>query len=97
MQSTFSKGVIFALCAAALNATIGVLSKVLMNNGFTASSVAVIKTVLGCVLLSILLFFLKRPATSTKWAQAAIWHSLASLCCSISKRPPIDTTLRQVW
>lgn len=72
MQSTFSKGVIFALSAAALNATIGVLSKVLMSNGFTASSVAVIKTVLGCVLLSILLFFLKRPAASTKWTQAAI-------------------------
>ncbi|SEC15632.1 hypothetical protein SAMN05216178_3654 [Pseudomonas saponiphila] len=33
MQSTFSKGVMFALCAAALNATIGVLSKVLMNDG----------------------------------------------------------------
>ena len=45
MQSTFSKGVIFALSAAALNATIGVLSKVLMSNGFNASSVAVIKTV----------------------------------------------------
>lgn len=72
MQSTFSKGVIFALSAAALNATIGVLSKVLMSNGFTASSVAVIKTVLGCVLLSILLLFLKRAAASTKWTQAAI-------------------------
>jgi len=47
MQSTFGKGVIFALSAAALNATIGVLSKLLMSNGFTASSVAVIKTVLG--------------------------------------------------
>ncbi len=43
-----------------------------MSNGFTASSVAVIKTVLGCVLLSILLFLLKRPAVSTKWTQAAI-------------------------
>ncbi|WP_085715149.1 DMT family transporter [Pseudomonas sp. B28(2017)] len=72
MQSSFSKGVIFALSAAALNATIGVLSKVLMSNGFTASSVAVIKTALGCVLLSILLFFLKRPPASTKWTQAAI-------------------------
>jgi hypothetical protein len=37
----------FALSAAALNATIGVLGKVLMSNGFTASSVAVIKTLLG--------------------------------------------------
>ena len=72
MQSTFSKGVMFALSAAALNATIGVLSKVLMSNGFTASSVAVIKTVLGCVLLSVLLFFLRRPAASIKWTHAAI-------------------------
>ena len=72
MQSSFSKGVMFALCAAALNATIGVLSKVLMSNGFTASSVAVIKTLLGCMLLSILLLFLKRPASTAKWTQAAI-------------------------
>ncbi len=46
MQSHFGKGVLFALCAAALNATIGVLSKVLMNSGFSSSSIALIKTVL---------------------------------------------------
>jgi drug/metabolite transporter (DMT)-like permease len=72
MQANFSKGIAFALSAAALNATIGVLSKVLMSNGFTASSVAVIKTVLGCVLLSALLLFLKRPASKAKWSQAAL-------------------------
>ncbi|GAB0067396.1 EamA family transporter [Pseudomonas syringae] len=72
MQSNFSKGVIFALSAAALNATIGVLSKVLMSNGFTSSSVAVIKTILGCILLSIVLRFLKRPTSAAKWSQAAI-------------------------
>jgi drug/metabolite transporter (DMT)-like permease len=71
MQASFRKGVIFALCAAALNATIGVLSKILMSNGFTASSVAVIKTILGCALLSMLLPFLTRPASAAKWAQAA--------------------------
>ena len=71
MQSNFSKGVLFALSAAALNATIGVLSKILMSSGFTASSIAVIKTILGCILLSILLFFLKRPASTAKWAHAA--------------------------
>ncbi|PBP87245.1 EamA family transporter [Pseudomonas syringae] len=72
MQSNFSKGVIFALSAAALNATIGVLSKVLMSNGFTSSSVAVIKTILGCILLSIVLRVLKRPTSAAKWSQAAI-------------------------
>ena len=72
MQSTFSKGVVFALCAAALNATICVLSKVLMSSGFSASSVAFIKTVLGCLLLSGLLVFLRRPGPSIKWTQAAI-------------------------
>ncbi|UUQ63054.1 DMT family transporter [Pseudomonas fuscovaginae UPB0736] len=72
MQANFGKGVVFALCAAALNATIGVLSKVLMSSGFTASSVAVIKTILGCLLLSALLLFLKRPASKAKWGQAAI-------------------------
>lgn len=72
MPSSFSKGVIFALSAAALNATIGVLSKVLMSNGFTSSSVAVIKTILGCILLSIVLLFLKRSTSAAKWSQAAI-------------------------
>lgn len=72
MQSHFGKGVLFALCAAALNATIGVLSKVLMNSGFTASTIALIKTVLGCLLLSALLLFLKRPLHTAKWIHAAV-------------------------
>jgi len=72
MQSNFIKGIIFALSAAALNATIGVFSKILMNSGFTSASVAVIKTVLGCMLISALLPFLKRPASAAKWGQAAI-------------------------
>ncbi|PYC20620.1 DMT family transporter [Pseudomonas mosselii] len=72
MQSRFGKGVVFALCAAALNATIGVLSKVLMNSGFSSSSIALIKTVLGCLLLSALLMFLKRPVHTAKWLPAAV-------------------------
>jgi len=72
MQSQFGKGVLFALCAAALNATIGVFSKVLMNSGFSPSSIALIKTVLGCLLLSVLLLFLKRPWHTAKWLQAAV-------------------------
>lgn len=60
MPSAFAKGTLFALSAAALNATIGVISKVLMNSGYAASSVALIKTVLGCALLSVLLVFLKK-------------------------------------
>lgn len=72
MQTSASKGIAFALGAAALNATIGVLSKMLMNSGFTASSIAVIKTALGCVLLSALVLFLKCPANSARWWQAAI-------------------------
>ncbi len=73
MPAHFTKGVIFALCAAALNATIGVLSKILMHSGFPASSVALVKTVLGCLLLSALLLFLRqRPASQARWWQAAI-------------------------
>ncbi|AZG84474.1 DMT family transporter [Pseudomonas syringae pv. pisi str. PP1] len=72
MQSNFSKGIFFALSAAALNATIGVLSKILMSHGFTPSSVAVIKTILGCLLLSVLLLFLRRPASKAKWVHAAV-------------------------
>jgi drug/metabolite transporter (DMT)-like permease len=71
MQANLGKGIAFALSAAALNATIGVLSKVLMSTGFTASSVAVIKTILGFLLLSALLPFLKRPASRASWLQAA--------------------------
>ncbi|GLO13585.1 permease [Pseudomonas putida] len=71
MQSHLGKGVLFALCAAALNATIGVLSKVLMSSGFSSSSIALIKTVVGCLLLSVLLLFLKRPLRTAKWFQAA--------------------------
>ncbi|MFK7606454.1 MULTISPECIES: DMT family transporter [unclassified Pseudomonas] len=72
MLVSFSKGIIFALCAAALNATIGVLSKVLMSNGFPPSSIAAFKTLLGCTLLSIVLLFFKRPTSPAKWTQAAI-------------------------
>lgn len=72
MQSHFSKGLLFALCAAALNATIGVLSKVLMNSGFSSSSIALIKTVFGCLLLSALLLILKRPLHTAKWFHAAV-------------------------
>src|SRR5574344_2094427 len=73
MPSAFAKGTLFALSAAALNATIGVISKVLMNSGYAASSVALIKTVLGCALLSVLQVFLKKqPASRARWGQAAI-------------------------
>lgn len=72
MQSHFGKGVLFALCAAALNATIGVLSKVLMNSGFSSSSIALIKTLLGGLLLSGLLVFIKRPLHKARWRPAAV-------------------------
>lgn len=69
-------GMLLALCAAALNATIGVLSKLLMNSGFSPSAIAFYKTTLATVLLSGLLFVLKKtPPTlggRAKWWQAAI-------------------------
>lgn len=71
MQTNLGKGIAFALSAAALNATIGVFSKMLMSGGFTASSVAVIKTILGFLLLTALLPCLKRPASRPSWLQAA--------------------------
>ena len=72
MNANLAKGIAFALSAAALNATIGVLSKLLMSSGFTASSVAVIKTILGFLLLSALLPFLKRPVSGASRLQAAV-------------------------
>jgi len=72
MTTNLIKGILFALTAAALNATIGVLSKVLINSGFTPNSIAVIKTILGCLLLSLILIFIKHNIKQTSWNKAAI-------------------------
>ncbi|BDM22137.1 DMT family transporter [Pseudomonas sp. LRP2-20] len=72
VRSHLGKGILFALCAASLNATIGVLSKFLISVGFSSSSIALIKTALGCLLLSVLLPLLKRPASPGRWLPAAI-------------------------
>lgn len=49
------QGFLFALTAAALNATIGVISFLLMNTGLKSNDIAFLKTMIAFVLLSILL------------------------------------------
>ncbi|MDF7675386.1 DMT family transporter [Neisseriaceae bacterium ESL0693] len=52
-------GILFALSAAALNGTIGILSKTLMYSGLNANDVAFYKTLIALILLSLLL--IRRP------------------------------------
>lgn len=48
-------GVLLALSAAALNASIGVFSKVLLQNGLSPQDIAFFKTVCAFVILSLVL------------------------------------------
>lgn len=40
-------GTLFALCAAALNASIGVISKLLMHSGLNPQDIAFLKTIIA--------------------------------------------------
>lgn len=64
-------GAIMALCAAALNASIGTFSKVLMLNGMSPSFIAFSKTVLGAIILCVIVPLLDTRAARIKWHQAA--------------------------
>lgn len=50
-------GTLFALCAAALNASIGVISKLLMHSGLNPQDIAFLKTIIAFSFLSV--FYLK--------------------------------------
>ncbi len=49
-------GTLFALCAAALNASIGVISKLLMHSGLNPQDIAFLKTIIAFFFLSMFLF-----------------------------------------
>jgi len=49
-------GTLFALCAAALNASIGVISKLLMHSGLSPQDIAFLKTIIAFFFLSVFLF-----------------------------------------
>lgn len=66
------KGIFFALAAAAANATIGIFSKVVMAAGLSAANVALAKTVLGFLILSLILTVVKKEAAPSKMYQAAL-------------------------
>ncbi|MHC8341519.1 DMT family transporter [Pseudomonas sp. HLT2-19-2] len=65
-------GALFALSAAALNATIGTFSKVLMYHGLSPSTIAFCKTLIGALILIVLMPLLKTKSTSSKWYQVAV-------------------------
>lgn len=70
--SQLLKGMCFALAAAALNATIGIFSKLVIAQGFSPSNIALAKTVLGFAMLSLILPFVKQSAAPAKLYQAAL-------------------------
>ncbi|WP_339451502.1 DMT family transporter [Pseudomonas sp. EA_5y_Pfl2_R50] len=65
-------GALFALSAAALNATIGTFSKVLMQHGLSPGTIAFSKTMIGALILVLLMPFLKMTSPRSKWYQVAI-------------------------
>lgn len=71
-QPNFKKGVLFALFAAALNASIGVFSKILMESGFSPSAIAFIKTVIGFFLISIFIYGIRKSGNKSSWIDFAI-------------------------
>jgi DME family drug/metabolite transporter len=56
----FKKGVCYALCAAALNGSIGTLSKILLASNMPTAWIASIKTIIGFVVVSVVLALFKR-------------------------------------
>jgi drug/metabolite transporter, DME family len=59
------KGVFFAICAAALNGTIGSFSKILIQSNISPSWIALLKTVLGFIIVFIFLITTNRKDISS--------------------------------
>ncbi|TCM65082.1 EamA domain-containing membrane protein RarD [Acinetobacter calcoaceticus] len=59
-------GILFALSAAILNATVGILSKLLMSSGLTAQDIAFFKTIIAVIALTLL--FLRTPSQAQRSA-----------------------------
>jgi DME family drug/metabolite transporter len=66
------KGILYALAAAALNATIGVLTKTLVALGFAPSSIAGLKTVIGFVILLGIVLVQAPRLLRGSWLQAGL-------------------------
>ena len=73
-------GICFAVCAAALNATIGALSKLLIRAGLTTSAIAFYKTAVAVIVVSFVLLLLKHAprwrGCRAQWWQAAVCSML---------------------
>lgn len=68
----FHKGVLYALAAAALNATIGVLTKFVVAMGLQADAIAALKTLIGFVVVGAIGLAGLRSGWRGKWWQAAV-------------------------
>lgn len=96
-------GTLFALCAAALNASIGVISKLLMHSGLSPQDIA-LKTVIAFFFLSVFLFkvpvsqkiaFISNtPSKLSVFVQIAICAFLGIFHYSFSKLLPTTMVLR---
>ena len=65
-MSNLSKGILLATTAAALNASIGIFSKFLMENGLNTQDIAFLKTLTAFLFIS--LFLLRQPLSMQKTA-----------------------------
>lgn len=96
-------GTLFALCAAALNASIGVISKLLMHSGLNPQDIAFLKTIIAFFFLSVFLFKVpvsqkiayisSTPSKLSVFTQIAICAFLGIFSLFFLKPLPITTVL----
>lgn len=77
------RGILFALIAAALNASIGIFSKVLLKNGLNIQDIAFLKTITAFFLLSIFMykktFYTQRKEILVSEKNIPIWQLLLQI------------------
>jgi DME family drug/metabolite transporter len=66
------KGVLYALAAAGLNATIGVLTKTAAGLGFQSDAIAALKTTIGFAMVGLFAVVYLRAQMRGKWREAAL-------------------------
>ena len=79
-------GLSFALTAAALNATIGVFSVLLMNTGLKSNDIAFLKTIIAFVLLSALLSKTPRHFQYFQYQQLQYQQLMPSKCITLNTK-----------
>jgi drug/metabolite transporter, DME family len=67
-NNELKKGILLAICAAALNGSIGVLSKILILQNMHPAWIAFLKTILGFLIISFALVFLKKNIKTERFS-----------------------------